>query len=185
MTQQVLLVHSSGPQGEGEGSAPFAERLRAGLGPSHELLFPVLPSPEDPSFESWSDALEEIWASSDEPLIVVGHSLGGSVALKKLAVGDGEAPVAGLIMVATPFWGGGGWEAEWALPEDWPDDSTSLPPVHLFHSRDDEEIPFTHLERYAERLPQATARALDGNGHLFDRGDLSEILDAVRVLTPS
>ena len=185
MAHQVLLTHSSGPQGPGEGSAPFVERLREGLGPSHELLFPILPNPEDPHFEPWSEAVSEILSAVDEPLIVVGHSLGGSVFLKKLAQDDVDASVAGLVLVATPFWGHSDWEEEWALPEGWPDDSTELPRTFLFHSRDDEEIPFAHLERYGERLPQATTRLLDGNGHLFDRGDLREVLEAIRALTPS
>jgi len=182
---RVLLVHSSGPQGPGEGSDPFAARLREALGPDHDLLFPILPAPEDPHFEAWSEALDEILRSATEPLAVVGHSLGGSVILKHLAESDRDQPIAGLVLVATPFWGDSDWELEWALPDGWPDESTELPPTFLFHSRDDEEIPLDHLERYAERLPEATARPLDGNGHLFDRGDLTPVLDAIRSLSRS
>jgi pimeloyl-ACP methyl ester carboxylesterase len=80
------------------------------------------------------------------------------------------------------FWGESGWEAEWALPQGWPSADTELPPTFLFHSRDDEEAPFTHLELYAERLPGAEVHPLDGNGHLFDRGDLTEIVAAIRGL---
>jgi uncharacterized protein len=185
MSRQVLLVHSSGPQGDGEGSAPFAERLREGLGPEHEVLFPILPDPEDPHFQPWRLALEEILDGAEDPLVVVGHSLGASVVLKMLAEGAGHGAMAGLVLMATPMWGRSEWEAEWALPEGWPNHPTELPPTFLFHSRDDEEIPIDHLERYAARLPQVTARRLDGNGHLFDRGDLTEILETIRALTPS
>ncbi len=52
----------------------------------------------------------------------------------------------------------------------------------LFHSRDDEVIPFRSLERYAERFPDARIRPLDGYGHLYDEGDLSGIVAAVRSL---
>jgi predicted alpha/beta hydrolase family esterase len=185
MAQSVLLVHSSGPQGPGEGSAPLAARLREELGRDYEVVFPILPDPDDPHYAPWSRALGEILAGFEEPLVVVGHSLGGSVFLQHLAESDPEAPIAGLVLMATPFWGDSGWEAEWALPEGWPDASTELPRTFLFHSRDDEEIPFANLERYAERLPDATARLLDGNGHLYDRGDLTEIVDAIRTVTPS
>jgi pimeloyl-ACP methyl ester carboxylesterase len=83
-----------------------------------------------------------------------------------------------------PFWGREEeWELEWALPEGWPRADTELPRTLLFHSRDDEEIPFAHLQRYAELLPNASVHPLDGNGHLFDRGDLGEILDAIRGLS--
>jgi uncharacterized protein len=185
MAHRVLLAHSSGPQGPGEGSSVFADRLREELGPDYEVLFPILPDPDDPHYEPWSEALGEILDRFDEPLIVVGHSLGGSVTLKHLAEGERPEPIAGLLLVATPFWAASGWEAEWALPEDWPNASTKLPPTFIFQSRDDEEIPFDHLERYAQRLPDATARPLDGNGHLFDRGDLTPIVDTIRTLAPA
>jgi uncharacterized protein len=181
--QPVLFAHSSGPQGPGEGSTPFAERLREELGSGYDLRVPDLPaSAEDPHYEPWSDALGEELAELDAPAIVVGHSLGGSVALKRLAEGRDREAVRGLVLVAVPFWRAEGWEAEWALPEGWSDEGTDLPSAFLFQSRDDEEISLEHLEGYAERLPRATAQILDGNGHLFDRGDLTPVVSAIRSL---
>lgn len=183
MATSVLLAHSSGPQGRGEGSAPFASRLRDELGSGYKLHFPMLPDPDEPRYEPWSERLGDLLAEFDEPVIVVGHSLGGSVALKHLSEGDRGEPMAGLLLVATPFWRNQDWEAEWALPDGWPEAETPLPPMFLFHSRDDDEIPFSHLGLYAERLPEAAVHPLDGNGHLFDRGDLTEILEAIRGLS--
>ena len=121
-------------------------------------------------------------AELDEPPIVVGHSLGGSVVLKHLAESDREERSPASSSSRRRSGASSDWEAEWALPEGWPDADTELPPTFLFHSRDDEEIPFAHLELYAKRLPDAEVHPLDGNGHLFDRGDLSEISDAIRGL---
>ena len=73
MAPAVLLVHSAGPQGPGEGSEPFAARLREELGPGHEVIFPLMPSPEDPHYEPWSERLGEILSDLDEPPIVVGQ----------------------------------------------------------------------------------------------------------------
>jgi len=182
MERPILIVHSAGPQGSGEGSSPFVDRLRGELGAGYGVLFPTLPNPDEPSYEPWSMALAEILADTDEPPIVVGHSLGGSVILKHLAESDREERIAGLVLVATPYWGESDWEAEWALPEGWPDAETELPRIFLFHSRDDEEIPFEHLGLYAKRLPDAEVHPLHGNGHLFERGDLSEISEAIRGL---
>jgi hypothetical protein len=178
---QILLVHSSGPQGQGEGSRPFAARLGEELGPDHEVSFPIMPHPEEPHYEPWSERLGQILEEADEPLVVVGHSLGGSVVLKHLAEGGDSESIARLLLAETPFWGREQeWEREWALPEGWPGSETTLPRTILFHSRDDEEIPFSHLELYAKLLPDAEVHPLDGTGHLLDRGDLSEILDAIR-----
>jgi predicted alpha/beta hydrolase family esterase len=184
MPATVLLVHSSGPQGPEEGSAPFVARLREALGPGYEVVFPIMPDPEDPHYGPWSERFGEVLAEVEEPIVVLGHSLGGSVVLKHLAETDAVRPIAGLVLVAVPFWGQKGWELEWALPQDWPGPATELPRTFLFHSRDDEVAPFAHLELYAKRLPDATVRPLDGHGHLFDRGDLTEIVEAIRSLSP-
>jgi predicted alpha/beta hydrolase family esterase len=184
MASSVLVLHSAGPQGPGEGSAPFVARLREQLGSGFAVAFPIMPNPDDPHYEPWSERIGQILEETDERLVVVGHSLGGSVVLKHLAETGPHESIRGLVLAETPFWGRTEeWELEWALPEGWTGSEADLPPTSLFHSRDDEEIPFAHLQRYAELLPDASVHPLDGNGHLLDRGDLSEILDAIRSLS--
>jgi predicted alpha/beta hydrolase family esterase len=184
MPSEILVLHSSGPQGPGEGSEPFAARLGEELGSEYEVLFPELPAPDDPHYGPWSERIGQLLAERDAPPVVVGHSLGGSVFLKRLAETGREEPIAGLVLVAMPLWGRDQeWELEWALPEDWPRPETTLPRTFLFHSRDDEVIPFAHLDRYAALLPDASVHPLEGNGHLFDRGDLGEITAAIRSLS--
>jgi predicted alpha/beta hydrolase family esterase len=137
----------------------------------------------DPHYEAWRDRLAAELEALDGKVIVFGHSLGGSVALKYCAERGFSEEVAGLVIVAAPFWGTSQeWELEWALPEGWPDQGPSLPPTFLFGSRDDEVIPFAHLDLYAKRLPEAEVHPLDGYGHLYEKGDLSPILAAVRSL---
>jgi predicted alpha/beta hydrolase family esterase len=157
--------------------------LRDELGPEYEVDFPILPKPQDPHYAAWSERLGEILAGIDEPVVVVGHSLGASVLLQHLAERGVPSQISGLVLLTTPFWGDQDWEAEWALPADWPDADTALPRILFFHSRDDEEIPVSQLDRYRERFPDASVHPLDGNGHLYDRGDLSEVLEAIRGLS--
>jgi predicted alpha/beta hydrolase family esterase len=179
----LLFVHSSGPQGPGEGSEPFVRRLREELGGEFEIVFPVMPGTEqDPHYGPWRDRLSAELEGLEGKVIVFGHSLGGSVALKYGGELGFDENVAGLVTAAAPYWGTSDWEKEWALPEDWPAEGARFPPTVLFHSRDDEESPFSSLERFAERLPEARTQALNGNGHLYDRGDLSEIVAAIRSL---
>jgi uncharacterized protein len=51
--------------------------------------------------------------------------------------------------------------------------------VFLYHSRDDEVVPFAHLALYEAKLRQAAVRRFDGRGHQF-RGDLSEVAGDIR-----
>jgi uncharacterized protein len=54
--------------------------------------------------------------------------------------------------------------------------------IFLYHSRDDETVPFEHLELYARMLPQATVRKLEGRGHQLNN-DLSEIAEDIKTLS--
>jgi len=55
-------------------------------------------------------------------------------------------------------------------------------PIFLYQSRNDEEVPFTHLAMYAEKLPLATVREFDGRGHQFN-DDLSEVAADILHMT--
>jgi predicted alpha/beta hydrolase family esterase len=178
----VLFLHSSGPQGPGEGSDPFVGRMRQELGSEYEVRFPIMPGTEiDPHYEPWRDRLVEELGRAGESVVILGHSLGGSVALKYAAEQELVGRVTGLVIVAAPFWGQSEGEREWALPEDWTAEEAQLPPTHLFHSSDDEVSPFSSLDLYAARLPEATVHPLEGYGHLYERGDLSAIVSAVKA----
>ncbi len=111
----------------------------------------------------------------DGEVILVGHCLGASVLLKYLSDGKVEKLVAGVFLVAPPYWGVEDWEVdEYALQRDF---ASKLPeglPIFFYHSRDDEWVPFAHLALYAEKLPRATIREFDGRGHQFG-DDLSEV----------
>jgi predicted alpha/beta hydrolase family esterase len=109
-------------------------------------------------------------------MILVGHSVGGSVLLKYLCESDRAWQVAGLFVIAAPYWG---------ADESWQWDAATLPadaasklvgnwPLFFYHSRDDEIVPFAHLSLYAATLPRATIRVFDGRGHQF-RNDLGEV----------
>lgn len=53
--------------------------------------------------------------------------------------------------------------------------------IFLYHSRDDEVVPFAHLALYAEKLPHATIRAFDNRGHQFQQG-LSEVVKDIQAV---
>jgi predicted alpha/beta hydrolase family esterase len=162
--REVLFVHSSGPQGAHRGSDDLVRHLRAGLGDGHEVRAPLMPTPEDPSYRAWAAHLDAVAGGAT---LLVGHSLGASVLVKWLSERPRRAAIAGLFLVATPFWGPS--MPDFALPADFAERLPSIARLFLYQSRDDDQVPMSHLERYARALPRATVRALDGYGHLFDR----------------
>ena len=172
----VLFIHSSGPQGVNEGSGGLVAALRSGLPKSFTLSVPIMPSPDEPDAMAWLKAFGEHVADLRAPFVLVGHSLGGSVILQYLAEHDAPAGLTGVVLIAAPFWGTQGWEKEWALPADFEVRLSKLPRLVLYQSADDDVVPPSHLERYAEALPGALIRRVDGRGHLFDGGNVEDII---------
>jgi predicted alpha/beta hydrolase family esterase len=102
------------------------------------------------------------------------------VLLKYLAETVRRPALAGLFLIATPFWGPD--FLEFALPPDFGARLRDLSPICLYHSRDDAEVPVDHLERYRRALPHATVRALDDRGHEFDQARFPELAADIRGL---
>jgi serine hydrolase len=168
--KHILLIQGAGNQHKPLGSGKLVASLRQQLGSDYHVLAPDMPDPDHPRYLAWRDQIEQELGKLDADALLIGHSLGGSMLLKYLAEGTYQKPIAGLFLVAVPDFGKQDWELEYAVPDDF---ASRLPPIQqlfLYHSRSDEEVPFSSLRRYQEQLPQATVRVLEGKEHSFTEG---------------
>ncbi len=184
MKKQVLSIHGGG-EGAHQEDKKMAANLQDALGDAYDVRCPKMPNEDSPEYEAWSDQIARELTSLDGAVSLVGHSLGASILLKYLSEEKVEKPVAGIFLVAPPYWGAEDWEVgEYALQKDF---ASKLPrglPVFFYHSRDDEWVPFAHLALYTEELPRATICEFVDRGHQFD-DDLSEVaLDIERWSSP-
>lgn len=174
MKKSVLFIHGGGEDAY-VADEHLVVSLRTDLGSDYAVSYPRMPNPDQPRYTAWKRQLVELLSTFDGEVIVVGHSLGGSVALKYLSDEPVDQRIVGLFMVAAPYWGFDGWAVdEYTLSEDFAARLSADLPIFCYHSRDDDIVPFDHLGMYAARLPQATLRAFDGRGHQF-ANDLSEV----------
>ena len=178
---RVLFVHGGGGEAF-EGDGALVRSLREALGPDFCVEYPEMPDADAPEFGAWSARISYELTALDGRVILVGHSLGGSVLLKHLSEERMEEPIAGLFLIATPYWGAVDWKiAQFALREDFAEALPKDVPIFLYHSRDDQVVPFAHLAMYAGRLPLASVREFDGRGHQFG-DDLSEVAEDIARL---
>ncbi len=181
MKKRVLFVHGGG-QGAYEEDRKLAANLRDVLGDAYEVRCPKMPDEGRPEYEAWKDQISKKLAALDGEMILVGHSLGASILLKYLSEEKVDKPVAGMFLVAPPYWGAEDWEVgEYELRNDFASKLPEEPPIFFYHSRDDEWVPFAHLALYAEKLPRATIREFDGCGHQFG-DDLSDVARDIKGL---
>ena len=170
MRRPIHFIQGAGNKHEPLGSGKLIAYLQEQLGSDYRVLAPDMPDPDHPRYLARRDQIEQDLGKLDAAVLLIGHSLGGSMLLKYLAEGTYQKPIAGMFLVAVPYWGKQDWELEYAVPEDF---ASHLPPIRhlvLYHSRSDEEVPFASLLRYQEHLPQATVRVLDGKHHSFTEG---------------
>ena len=181
MNRQVLFVHGAGAGAHAE-DALLVASLRDALGPAYQVRYPAMRNEASPEYADWKPQLAEELAAADAEVVLVGHSVGASVLLKYLTEERVEQRVAGLFLLAAPFWGGGDDEV-WTcddvrLPDDVGARLASIPRIAFYHSRDDDVVPFAHLARYAALFPQATIRPSDGRGHQLGN-DLTDVAEDI------
>lgn len=181
MQKQVLFIQGAG-EGAYEADEELAKSLQDRLGSEYNVRYPKMPEEDDQGYEVWKAQISRELAALDGEVILVGHSVGSSMLLKYLSEEKVEKPVAGLFLIAAPYWGPGGWQVdEFRLDEGRASKLLKALPIFFYQSRDDDIVPFTHLALHAEKFSQATVRKFDGRGHQFNN-DLSEVAADIKSL---
>ena len=180
MTKTHVLFVQGGGKGAYDEDAALAASLAQALGDEYELHFPRMPDEADPNVKSWKRKISAELSRLRGKVLLVGHSVGGSMLLKYLSEEEVKKPIAGLFLLAAPSWDEDQWNFDdLKLPRNIAEKLASIPRIFLYHSRDDVVVPFAHLALHGARLPQATVRAVDGRGHQFGN-DLTDVARDIR-----
>ena len=181
MTTAYVLFIQGGGRGAYDVDAALAESLKQALGHEYDVHFPRMPSEAKPTLQSWKRKIAAELSRSHGKAVLVGHSVGGSFLLKYLSEEEVEKPIAGLFLLAAPSWDEDQWNIDdLKLPSDIAEKLSPIPRIFFYHSRDDDVVPFAHLALHGARLPRATIRAVDGQGHQF-RNDLTKLASDIRA----
>jgi len=175
MKKQVLFFQGAG-EGAYEEDGLLVASLQNALGAAYAVHYPKIHNDGDAEYADWKAQIDTELAALDDKVILVGHSVGASVLLKYLSEERVRKSIAGLFLIAAPYWGVDEfwkWD-EGQLPQNLAGKLASISRIFFYHSRDDEIVPFAHLALYAEKLPGATIRKFNGRGHQFNN-DLSEV----------
>jgi predicted alpha/beta hydrolase family esterase len=126
----------------------------------------------------WYSLFRTEFKKINEPIILVGHSLGASMLLKYLSEEKPKISISGLFLVATPLWGRDGWDVDdFVLQENFQTTLKHIPKMFLYHCKNDAIVPFKHLAFYKKAFPQSIVRELIGTDHAFSEGLPELVLD--------
>ena len=181
MSQRILIIQGGGEGAHAEDQA-LADYLIQNLGSHTEIVYPKFSGLETIDYPAWRSQAIDVLKSLGDEAIIVAHSLSGPALLKVLAEDKPIHSILALYLVAMPYkctdgeWG----TDEFAIATDFVKNLPDIQQVMLFHSQDDEWVPFDHLSLYAEKWPEATIIPLDGRGHSFMKQEFSELTDAIK-----
>jgi predicted alpha/beta hydrolase family esterase len=181
MTTTSVLFIQGGGEGAYDEDAALVDSLRRALGPEYDVRYPRMPDEAEPDMEPWKRKISSELSRMHGEVVLVGHSLGGSVVLNYLAEEKIKQSIAGLFVLAAPSWDEDRWNFDdLKLPDDMADRLSRISRIFLYHCRDDEVVPFAHLALHGARIPQAVVRPVDRGGHQFGN-DLIDIARDIRV----
>lgn len=180
-SKQVLFLQGGGGEEDYAADAKLVASLQNALKDNYKVHYPLLPNDSVPDLGREKQIGKEISLIMDNT-ILVGHSLGASMLLKYLSENPVKIKMAGIFLIATPFWSGEeDWKKAFILNQGFADKIPNDIPIFLYHCKDDEEVSFDHLERYVQHLPQATVREIAFGGHQLNN-DLSLVAKDIKSL---
>ncbi|MGJ7029949.1 alpha/beta hydrolase [Niabella hirudinis] len=183
MRKQILFIQGGGDDGYTT-DAPLAASLQQVLGNEYRVHYPQVQADETiiEVAQQWLGEIGRQITAAKDGLILAGHSLGASMLLKYLSENSIKTSIAGVFLVAPPFWNGDqDWQQPLKLQEGFANQLPKKSPIFFYQCRDDEVVPFEHFTRYRQELPGAVFRELDKGGHQFNN-DLSVVAADIRNL---
>ena len=181
MKKQVLFIQGGGERGY-QTDAKLVRSLQAELGSGYAISYPAMKTDETAPDFGWLAQIGREISKLQDNAILTAHSLGASLLLKYLSENNVPVKIAGVFLIAAPFWSGKeDWKQGLKLHADFAERLPENTPIYFYHARDDEEVPFDQLASYRKKVPLATFREIESGGHMIDNS-IGIIADDIREL---
>lgn len=152
------------------------------LGAGFEVFNPRMPNGDWARYEEWKAWFERMFEFLEDGVVLVGHSLGGLFLAKYLSENIFPKKIFSLHLIAAPYEGKDGKHAQNAnfyVTENLEKLSGQTENIYLYHSKDDDVVPFSDLDEYAKRLPSAHEMVFENKGH-FNEPAFPELLKNIQ-----
>ncbi len=153
------------------------------LGDEWLVFAPTMPSKYNAKYVEWCIWFEKVVPFLKDEVRLVGHSLGGIFLAKYLSEHTLPVSISALWLVAAPFdTSDTDYSlADFVLPDSLEKVSAQTSKIFVYHSTDDPIVPFSALEKYKEKLPDAAVRTFPDKGH-FLQEEFPELIQEIQSI---
>jgi len=153
----------------------------------YQIIRPEMPNKNMASYKAWKIRFEKIFPYlNDEYLIIVGHSLWAMFLVKYLWENKFPKKIKQLHLMSTVFDESDMSDEEkyaWDFaydPKIIPNIEDQAEEIFLYHSTDDDLVPYSHTEKIKAYLPKAKLMTFTDRGHFF-QSEIPEIIANIRA----
>ncbi len=166
----------------GFGRKDWKASLGEKLGAEFEVILPSMPNKFIAKYLEWKIWFEKLFPFLDDGAILAGHSFGGSFLAKYLSEEQFPRKIKATFLVSPPYDTDGERKVvEFVLPPSLELLANQGGEIFLYHSKDDEIVPFAELAKYRRALPKAHVRIFDDRGHI-NQESFPEIIEDIKNL---
>lgn len=156
--------------------------LAEALGNEYQVISPQMPNSQNARYAEWKIWFEKLITILDGTVVFIGHSLGGIFLAKYLSENNYPKKIKATFLVAAPF----NTENEHPLVDFIISRDLSMfagqgGDIFLYHSKDDEVVPYSNVLSYQQALPGAYVRIFEDRQH-FKQTEFPEIVDDIKKL---
>lgn len=201
MKKQVVIIHGGDTHGNYEEYLEFLKNykvsferhalrqedfqmnLQKDLGEEYQVIRPEMPNKRDAKYLEWKIWFEKMFQFMDDEVVLVGSSMGALFLAKYLSENTFPKKIKALFLIAAPSGNNPPHYNLWTftLPASLSKIAEQTDKVYLYHSKDDNVVPFANLADYQQQLPNAITRVFEDRGH-FNQPALPELLEDIRAL---
>jgi len=164
-------------------SKRWKENLAEDLGKNFEVIALRMPNTANARYIEWRIIFNKLLPFLKNNVILLGHSLGGTFLAKYLSENKFPKRIKATFLVSAPF---DAKDADYTLgdfklPKNLDKLKKQGGKIFLYHSKNDEVVPFADLEKYRKNLPIAKILVFKNKGH-FDQPKFLKLVQDIKNL---
>lgn len=154
--------------------------LQEKLGENFDVVSLKMPNGFNAKYSEWKLWFEKYIPLLNDEVALLGHSMGAIFLAKYLSQNIFPKKIKSVMLVSAPYDDETQYTlGDFKLKEKLEKFDEQAKQIFLYHSKDDELVPITDLEKYRKDLPNAHVQIFENRGH-FNQEEFSEIVRDIK-----